>query len=222
MPLTEQSRTRIAGAAKGQGIQHAVISMYCEPDDQMQSALREMQRSRAEVRLIWPVPSRLSGSVDILICDYGPGLAEMLPWNPGEAEAALVLVLPQNGQFNEDAVATLAPHAVLQRPVRPDLMRVTIINAWSQFRYERRLRDRIQRLDENLRAIREVERAKRLLMVEQGVGEDAAYKMLRDTAMQRQVSVAAVASAIVSAWTPRPDPLSVLAGRLPDSRIKDR
>lgn len=219
--MTERSRPRAPGTAKGHGIQHAVISMYCEPDEQMQGALREMQRSRAEVRLVWPAPTRLSGDVDILICDYGPGLAEMLPWSPGDAEAALVLVLPQNEQFNEDAVVTLAPHAVLQRPVRPSLMRVTVMNAWSQFRYERRLRDRIQRLDENLRAIREVERAKKVLMVERGVGEDAAYKMLRDMAMERQVTVAALASAIVSAWAPRPDPLSALGGRLPDARIKD-
>lgn len=222
MPPTDRSRARVALSAKGNGIHHTVISMYCEPDEHMQGVLREIQRSRAEARLIWPAPTRLSGDVDILICDYGPGLAEMLPWNPGEAEAALVLVLPQNGRYDEDAVVTLAPHAVLQRPVRPELMRTTVINAWSQFRYERRLRDRIQRLDENLRAIREVERAKRLLMSEQGLDEEAAYKMLRDTAMQRQVSVAALASAMVGAWTPRPEPLSALVGRLPDSRIKDR
>ncbi|MHB1101410.1 MAG: ANTAR domain-containing response regulator [Devosia sp.] len=222
MPVAAPSRMHLAGSAKGNGIQHTAISMCCEPDEQMQSALRELQRSRAEVRLIWPVPTRISGGVNILICDYGPGLADMLPWNPGEAEAALVLVLPQNGQFGDDAVVTLAPNAVLQRPVRPDLMRMTVVNAWSQFRYERRLRDRIQRLDENLRAIREVERAKKLLMVEQGVGEEAAYKMLRDMAMQRQVTVAALASAMVSAWTPRSEPMSVLVGRLPDSRIKDR
>lgn len=216
--MNAMAETRPRAASRGADIQHTKITVCCEPDLAMQNALRELQRTRAELRTLWPVPSRISGGMDILICDYGPGLADMLPWQPGEAEAALLLVLPQNGRFDESEVVGLAPNAVLQRPVQPDLMRIGVINAWSQFRYERRLRDRIGRLDENLRAIRDVERAKMLIMTEQGVSEDAAYKMLRDMAMQRQVTIASLATAVVGAWTPRPEPFSALMGRLPDQR----
>lgn len=218
MAVMVETRPRKDAPARGSDIQHAKIVVCCEPDLSLQNAMRELQRTRAEVRMIWPGPARLSGGMDILVCEYGPGLADMLPWKPGEAEAALILVLPQNGRFDDADVVGLAPNAVLQRPVQPDLMRMAVINAWSQFRYERRLRDRIVRLDENLRAIRDVERAKMLLMTEQGITEDAAYKMLRDMAMQRQVTIAALATAVVGSWTPRPEPLSALMGRLPDQR----
>jgi AmiR/NasT family two-component response regulator len=218
MAVMADTRPRSAAPARGTDIQHAKIVVCCEPDLALQNALRELQRTRAELRTIWPAPARLSGGMDILVCEYGPGLADMLPWKPGEAEAALVLILPQNGRFDDADVVGLAPNAVLQRPVQPDLMRMAVVNAWSQFRYERRLRDRIVRLDENLRAIRDVERAKMLLMTEQGITEDAAYKMLRDMAMQRQVTIAALATAVVGSWTPRPEPLSALMGWLPDQR----
>lgn len=188
---------RTEAATHASEIQHTRISVCCEPDFSMQAALRELQRSRAEIRVVWPVPHRLSADMDILVCEYGPGLAEMLPWKPGEAEAALVLVLPPGGRIPDADVVSLAPNAIMQRPVQPDLMRVTVTNAWSQFRYERRLRDRVARLDENLRAIREVERAKMLLMTKHGITQDAAYKMLRDMAMQRQVTIAALATALV-------------------------
>lgn len=202
----ETSR-RSATASHGSDIQHTRISVCCEPDFSMQNALRELQRSRAEVRVVWPVPHRLTADMDILICEHGPGLAEMLPWKPGEAEAALVLVLPHSGRISDADVVSLAPNAVLQRPLQPDLLRVTVTNAWSQFRYERRLRDRVARLDENLRAIREVERAKMQLMTKHNVTQDGAYKMLRDMAMQRQMSIAALATALVGAQNPGLEPL---------------
>lgn len=207
MVVAENLR-RSEAVSQGSDIQHTRISVCCEPDFSMQAALRELQRSRAEVRVVWPVPHRLSADMDILICEYGPGLAEMLPWRPGEAAAAFILVLAPGGRVQDADVVSLAPNAILQRPVQPDLMRVTVTNAWSQFRYERRLLDRVARLDENLRAIREVERAKMLLMTKHGITQDAAYKMLRDMAMQRQLTVASLATALVGAPVPGLDPIA--------------
>jgi AmiR/NasT family two-component response regulator len=195
----------------GSAMQNLTITVCCEPDAQMQACLRELRRTRAVVNVIWPMPTRLSADADVLICDYSVGLDQTLPWLPGDAEAALVLVLPQNGVVDDRVVAALAPHAVLQRPVPPTLARLATRTAWSQFRYEQRLRDRIRRLDENLRAIRDVERAKLMIMSEYGVEEDEAYRQLRELAMRNQLTVASVAASMVSRtlmWPPRERPPS--------------
>jgi AmiR/NasT family two-component response regulator len=74
-----------------------------------------------------------------------------------------------------------------------------LVLARTRFSYEQRLRGRIDKLDETLRAIRSVERAKAILMSQQRIDEEAAYHFMRRQAMARRVSITAVAAAIVDA-----------------------
>jgi AmiR/NasT family two-component response regulator len=71
--------------------------------------------------------------------------------------------------------------------------------ARSNFKYEKRLQTKISRLEETLRVFRKVEQAKLILMRQRTIGENEAYEYLRRQAMNKRVSVATVASAIVDA-----------------------
>ncbi len=174
------------------------VSVCCEPDESCRGWIRELQRARVEVTQIWPPPpGRLSPDMDILICEYFPLMSEFIPWLPGDAKAALVVILPQNGQYNDSLVLSSAPQCVLQKPFGDALICTTVKVAWSQFRYERRLLDRVSRLDENVRSVRDVERAKLIIMNEQNIDEETAYRHLRDLAMQRQLTVSSLATAII-------------------------
>ena len=124
-------------------------------------------------------------------------MCDLIPWMPGDATSALIVVLPQNGHYDDNILLSSAPQCVLQKPFSDKLLASTVRVAWSQFRYERRLIDRISRLDENLRAVRDVERAKLIIMSEKKVDEHTAYRHLRDLAMQRQESVSDMAMSIV-------------------------
>jgi AmiR/NasT family two-component response regulator len=72
--------------------------------------------------------------------------------------------------------------------------------ARAQFLYERRLRTRIDKLDETLRAFRCVERAKSILMQTRQIDEDEAYHFMRRQAMKRRISISAVAAAVVDSY----------------------
>src|SRR5436189_255263 len=63
-----------------------------------------------------------------------------------------------------------------------------------------RLRGRIERLDENLRSMRTVERAKAILMETRRMPENEAYAFIRRQAMDRRVSASSVAGAIVDSF----------------------
>jgi AmiR/NasT family two-component response regulator len=56
---------------------------------------------------------------------------------------------------------------------------------------------RIDKLDENLRNMRSVERAKSIIMLRNNVNEEEAYQFLRRQAMTKRVSIGAIANAIV-------------------------
>jgi len=158
---------------------------------------RELSRTRSSVRRLWPLPPRLPETADVMFCELTPELPQCLPWVPGQPLAALVAVTKavQGPQFK--LLRHCAPHAVLHRPFTGGTVLTSLAIARAQFLYEQRLRARIEKLDETLRAFRSVERAKSILMEKRSLGEEEAYHFMRRQAMSQRVSVGAVAAAII-------------------------
>ncbi len=169
-----------------------------------ETLIRELQRTRSRVRHIWPPPDPLPADTDVLFCDLAPGLPTRLPWLPGEPKAALVLLIPSSSAgaqapLDLEVMRKSAPEAVLHRPFTAPAILASLVLARSRFGYEHRLRGQIERLEVTLRSVRSVERAKVILMDARKMAEEEAYRFLRSQAMERRVSVGAVATAIVDA-----------------------
>lgn len=173
------------------------LTVATRRDEDGELLIRELQRVRAKVRHVWPIPDRLSEDTDIIFCDFVPGLADRIPWIPGEPKAGLVAIIPLAPPPDLAALRDCAPDAVLHKPFTTYAILTSLTMARSQFQYGQRLRNRIEKLDENLRAMRSVERAKAILMSARNMREDEAYNFIRRQAMQRRVSISAVAAAIV-------------------------
>ncbi len=182
-PLSQFSRLRILAV--------------CEADDDGQTLLRHLQRTRAAVRHQWPAPDRIGENADVLFCEYGPGLGKRLAWMPGEAEAALIILLPQNGRFDFNEVQVACPNAVLHRPYHSSAIDAALMIGYDQFAFFKRQKLRIARMEENARAMRDIEKAKQMIMLRDRVGETEAFRILRDMAMRKRVTVASLASKLV-------------------------
>jgi AmiR/NasT family two-component response regulator len=197
---------RYAGSGKRAGeppapqseFQGIDVAVFTERDEQGNFLIRELQRLRAQVRHAWPVPQTLPSDCDVIYCDYADDLPRRLPWVPGDAKAALVAILPQLKPIEADALANATPNAVLARPFTANAILASLVLARSQFRYEQRLRSKLDRLDDNLRSMRTVERAKSILMSTRQIDGDQAYSFIRGQAMDRRVPVSSIAAAIVS------------------------
>lgn len=173
------------------------LTVVCEADEQGQMLCRELQRTRAQVRRVWPVPEQVGDNTDILICEFIPDLSRRYAWMPGEARAATVILLPQSGRYDMAALKAAVPDAVLHRPYQQAAIRAALMIAWDHFSYSRRQRVRIARMDENLRSLRDIERAKNVLMAEQQLDEQRAFNVLRSMAMERRLTVAAMAATLI-------------------------
>jgi AmiR/NasT family two-component response regulator len=169
-------------------------------DDQISMLVRELQRFRMRVRQVWPMPESVPADADVVYCEYSPDLARRLPWIPGDARSALVVILPVTETIHADALCNATPNASLPRPFTPNAVLSSLVLARSQFGYERRLRSKIEKLDDNLRSMRTVERAKAILMATRQMPETEAYGFIRRQAMDRRVSASAVAAAIVDSF----------------------
>jgi AmiR/NasT family two-component response regulator len=167
------------------------------PDDHGELLVRSLQRTRAVVRRAWPVPDRLPEDADMIFCEIIPGLADRVPWLPGQPRAALVVVIPAEKPPDVATLQKCAPDAVLPRPFTANAVIATLAVARSNFLYGQRLRDRVEKLDETLRSIRSVERAKTILMRTRRLEEEDAYHFMRRQAMTKRVPIAAIATAII-------------------------
>jgi AmiR/NasT family two-component response regulator len=173
------------------------ILAVARPDEEGDGLVRELQRTRGHVRRLWPLPSRLPEDTHVIFADLVPDLPQCLPWVPGQPTAALVVLMSAVQAPDLKLLRNCAPHAVLHRPFTAHTVVASLALARAQFLYERRLRSRIDKLDETLRAFRSVERAKTILMQTRKLDEEEAYHFMRRQAMSRRISITAVAAAIV-------------------------
>ncbi len=166
-------------------------------DSSTEALLRDLQRMRNRVKYVWPVPETLPVDTDVIFCDLVPDLPSRLPWLPGEPKAALIALMAPGMAADLNLLRKTAPEAVLHRPFTTAAVLSSLLLARSRFTYERRLRGRLTKLDGTLRSMRSVERAKTILMNTRKLDEEEAYGFLRRQAMERRVSVGAIAAAIV-------------------------
>lgn len=167
------------------------------PDVESELLVRELRRTRSEVHCIWPVPELLASDADVVFCDLSRDLPSRLPGVPGDAKLALVLVLPVSPPPNLELIRNCTPDAVLHRPLTAPAILVSLLEAHAHFTYEQRLRSRIAKLDETLRSVRTIERAKAILVEMRHLDEEGAYRFLRQQAMNKRVSIGTVATMIV-------------------------
>lgn len=176
------------------------VIVETEVEDQLELLMRELKKLRMDARLVSRHAGTLPTEAEIIFCDYSPNLERRLPWSIGEATAALVIMLPQTEPFSSAMLEAVTPDAVLARPFTANAVKASVIMGLSQFRYERRLRSKAAKLEENLRAMRAIERAKTIVMNMRSVSSEEAYQYIRSQAMARRVPVSNIAEAIVSSY----------------------
>ncbi len=173
------------------------VAVIVERDDHGEFLIRELQRQRVGVRHIWPLPAQIPLQYDVLFCALSDDLPQRIPWVPGEPSAALILVDDGKAPLNLKLIHNCAAHGLLHYPATSRMIQAVLMLAREHFQYERRLRGRIEKLDENLRTMRLVERAKTLLIRMKNLNEEEAYNFLRKQAMEKRVTIGAVAAAVI-------------------------
>jgi len=176
------------------------IAVMVERDTNGEALIRELQRQRALVRHVWPLPSQLPLQYDAIFCKLTEDLPQRIPWVPGEPSSALILVDDGVDPLNLELIHNCASHGILHYPAMSRAIQSVLMLARESFQYERRLRGRIEKLDESLRTMRLVERAKGLLVKLKNISEEDAYAFLRKQAMEKRVTIGTVAATVIDSY----------------------
>lgn len=159
--------------------------------------IRTLQKTRARVRHIWPMPDEIPVEYDVVFCELVDDLPRRIKGEPGNSPTAIIVVVPANATIDPKLLENCTPHGIVHMPCTPQAVLNNLSMGRSNFLYERRLRQRIEKLDENLRSMKTIEQAKVIMMQRNNIGEEEAYRQLRLKAMYRRVTIGSLASAIV-------------------------
>lgn len=173
------------------------ICAIVEADAEGEGLIRALQRTHARVSHLWPAPATYPVGFDFLVSELFEDLPVRLPWPPGEFPLAFCVVVRERGTLDVATLRDSTPHCTISLPLRRNDVEAALATGLAQFQYERRLRTRIDKLDDYIRSIRSVERAKTVIMTRKRIDENEAYHYLRRQAMARRISIGELALAII-------------------------
>ena len=176
------------------------IDLVGSYDAEMTDLAHHLKMLGCNIAHHWPQPKIAPTQGDVLICNFFNQISDLTTWLPGLSPVPLVLYLSKDSYVEFKYVLNCSPHGFLYYPLSEKSIVISIMSAIDAFHYEKRLRSRIDKLDDNLKAIRSVEEAKKLLMDAKHIGESSAYSLLRRSAMERRVRIAVVANEIIEAY----------------------
>jgi len=166
-------------------------------DNNGELLIRQLQRVGCRVDNLWPPIGRIGANVDIVLCLVKPETRQLASSLGEEPNAAMVAVVEQDDPGTLQLLADFTPQAVIHAPFNGAALLTNILVARNNSRYQRRLQSKISKLEETLRSVRKVERAKSILMALRKIDEAEAYAYLRDQAMKKRLPIGAIASVVV-------------------------
>ncbi|GJD52207.1 Aliphatic amidase regulator [Methylobacterium crusticola] len=167
-------------------------------DQDGEELVRHLRRIGCQVSQAWPPPARIPGGTEVvfhLIDRARPPFLDAAAPGP----FAVVGIIEYEDPAVLRQLITVNARGVVVKPVRPFGILGTLVTARAAQRYEAQLVQKAEKLNENLRVRRELEKSVRILMDEQGLGEAEAYELIRRQAMDQRQPLATIASSIVFA-----------------------
>jgi AmiR/NasT family two-component response regulator len=174
---------------------HVVVAHPRDRDGDV--LMRYLQSLGCHVEHLWPPVERLEGDCDLFFGLIDAQTRQLLVSVAGSVTTAIVGVVDSTSADALQLLRDIGPQAVLHKPFDPPAILANVVVARSNARYQKRLLGKIAKLEETLRSVRKVERAKAILMETHRLDESAAYAYLREQAMRKRVPIGVVAGAVV-------------------------
>ncbi|MFU0506302.1 ANTAR domain-containing response regulator [Pseudaminobacter sp. NGMCC 1.201702] len=158
-------------------------------------------RIGCQVQTSWPPPSVIPHNIDVVFAFLRPIIEGDIVWNwnADDPPAVLIAIVDYENPIIVEKVLRLRAQAVIGLPLRTFGILANILLSVNNHRREERLRARVERLTAKLKAHRDIDKAKGILMITNKMTEQVAYATLREQAMNKRTTIEAMALAIINA-----------------------
>jgi AmiR/NasT family two-component response regulator len=161
---------------------------------------QQLQRIGCNVHAFWPPLASAPPGTDIVFMALCPDIVIPVDdWCTGDEAPPTIAVLNYENPTIMEAMLRIDAMAVVTSPIRSFGLLSALVLAREIGRERKKLRKRIVRLEEKLGSARKVSEAQDVLCRQRGIGKDEAYRIMREQAMAKRMTVEDIASAIINA-----------------------
>ena len=168
------------------------------PDEAIARLDRQLRLIGLEVEQRW-APMSPGETPDIVLVDADQGWSGLLPWSPGApATTPVVALLGSEAPGRIAWAIDQGAGAIIAKPVAAAAVYPALVLALHAFGERRAAEQRIEALGERVRLRAIVAKAVEAIALAQQGDEDAAYRLLRDFAMRRRMTLEQAAAMVLA------------------------
>lgn len=182
-------------------LRDARVAIFHPQDSNRDTLVQQLQRIGCQTACQWPPPVELPENTDMVLflLNAEASAKRKLSWlHPSSAIPMIGMVEYENPTILDTALE-LGCHGVLVSPVQAKGILATLIVTIQHFRKVQQLNKRNQRLEEKLQSVNEVSAAQVAIARARGINPAEAYKVMREQAMLKRVTIEEIARAILHA-----------------------
>lgn len=180
-------------------LRHACITIFHPEDQNREVLIQQLHRIGCQTVALWPPTPQLPADTELVIflLDTEASAKKKLPWLTPDSAIPLIGVLDYENPTTMETATALGCHGMLVRPLQAKGLLSTLILTMHHCQQLKTLRKRNQRLEEKLQAAGEISAAQAMLAHARGISATEAYKILREQAMLKRVTVEDIARALL-------------------------
>jgi AmiR/NasT family two-component response regulator len=176
----------------------SVVVVY-PPGEDRDVLLEQIKRIGCRLTLVWPFPPAPPAGADVVMFQVSQDLEGNSSWRATEVSATLIALSDYESPTNLKLLLDTHAHGVITRPFRSSGILSTLVLARSAQGFQDRLQSKVRKLEETIKSRRQIEKALRVLMDDQGMTEPQAYEHMRARATSLRLTVAEVSTMIIEA-----------------------
>jgi AmiR/NasT family two-component response regulator len=169
-------------------------------DTDGEQLIEQLRRIGCQVQAFWPPSPELPSGIDAVFLAVRPDIAipDWARCRSADSPIVIAIVTYENPTII-DAVLKIGAEGLIASPVRSFGLLSALVLARQMDQRVRGLTRNVRRLEQKLEGIRKTSEAKSILMQTRGLSEVDAFRVMREQAMAKRVTIEEIAGAIVNA-----------------------
>lgn len=178
-----------------------VLLLQPESSEGQEELRQHLDRIGCCVQMMWPPPPVIPQGTDVVLIFLRPIVEGhiALHWDADCPPAVLIAIVDYENPLVVEKALRLRAQAVIGLPLRTLGILANVLLSVNNHRRERRLRRHTERMAAKLKSIRDIDKAKAILMTMNEISEREAYETIRSQAMNKRTTIEAMATAIIHA-----------------------
>ena len=168
-------------------------------DAEGDALIDQLKRIGCNVRGMWPPPAEMPRDIDTVFHFVEASEAPAFPASAVDDGPTFVAIIDYENPTVLKRLLDSNAHGVVNKPIRPFGILSSLVLARSVHGYTRRLEGKVGKLEETLKARRDVDKAVKILVALKQIGDAEAYELIRHQATQKRLSMAQIAATIIGA-----------------------